>query len=98
MIQIRFFPNELEQVLNGEGVQAQLEDVAQDVAGGVRDDVASAPGVHVSVRSGKSSRGAFAQVVMRDEEHVAGAMAIEFGTRGAGPKAPLRNALMRRAR
>lgn len=95
---LRFFPNELEDVLNSEGVQKELKKHANAIQAGVRDDLRSSPGVQVFVRSGKSPRGAFAQVVMRDEEHVAGAMAIEFGTRGTGPKAPLRSALARRRR
>lgn len=94
---LRFLHPNLELVLNGEGVQRQLERVAHDIEGDVRSDLREQPGVAVSVRSGKSSRGAFAQVIMRDEEHVAGAVAIEFGTRGNGPKAPLRSALARRA-
>lgn len=90
---LRFFPQQLESVLNGEGVQRQLHEVADDIARLVRSDLRQQPGVSVYVRSGESRRGAFAQTVMRDEEHVAGAIAIEYGTRGAGPKAPLRTAL-----
>lgn len=88
--------DDLEDVLNSAGVEKELRKHADAVAASVRADLRSEPGVQVFVRSGRSRRGAFAQAVMVDEEHPAGAVAIEFGSRGVGPKAPLRSALRRR--
>lgn len=98
MTEVRINDQAIEDLLSSEVMEQELLKYANRIAGHVRTDLLSAPGVRVYVRSKRQSptrTGAWAQVVMRDDEHVAGAMAIEFGTKGKGPRAPLRTALRR---
>lgn len=88
---LRFFPGALDDVLNGEGVQAELERHADAV-------VEAAQGSHGTsrmrfrTRKGRGRRGAFAQAIMSGD----GAIAVEFGTSRTPPLSPLRSALRRR--
>lgn len=89
---LRFFHLPLEEVLNGEGVQRQLEDVARSVQAAAE----GAPGtsdLSFRTRRGKGPKGAFAQAIMFGS----GALAVEYGSRNNRPYAPLRSALARKA-
>lgn len=82
---VKIFTEAIESLSESEEIPPELVKAAESIASRVR-----APR-HLTVytRKGVSSRGAFAQVVMRGR----GAVAIEYGTARMRASAPLRNAL-----
>ena len=87
---LRFFPNQLDDVLNSDGVQKELLKHAKGVASTASSN-RGASTMRFRTRKGKSRRGAYAQAIMSGD----GALAVEFGSRNNPAYSPLRSALAR---
>lgn len=90
MDKLRWNHRALDDVLNGDGVQADLEQHAQAVVSAAQGARGTSK-MRFRTKKGKGRRGAFAQAIMTGE----GALSVEFGTSRAPALAPLRNALRR---
>lgn len=90
-MELRFFPGALDDVLNGDGVQSELERHAEAVVESAQGSRGTSR-LRFRTRKGRGRRGAFAQAIMSGE----GALPVEFGTSKVPPLAPLRSALRRR--
>lgn len=85
---LRFFPNELDDVLNSAGVQKELEQHAKSVVSRARGNRGTSK-MTFRTRRGKSRKGGYAQAIMSGE----GVLAVEFGSKNNPPYAPLRSAM-----